>query len=52
MVKRPVNMQNLFQECHFPIQELNDDLNLKTLMELGVVQHKSMVEDISRTAEK
>lgn len=52
MLKRPQNFKEMFNSCEMPNLEMNDDITLQQLLELGLHQNRQTIEEVCRRAEK
>ena len=52
MIKRPSHFEELFKQCGLPIIKPNDEMSLMVLVDAQLDQQRTIIEEVSRTAEK
>ena len=52
MIKKPAHWKEIFKECEIQSIEPNDEMSLQILVELKLGSYRSIIEDISKKAEK
>jgi len=51
MIKKPQHWDEVYRDCSIPPQDLNE-LSLKGLMDINLLEHREKLEEISKKAEK
>ena len=52
MIKKPQHWKDIFKECHLKEIEPNDDMSLQVLIDGKLLEHRDIIEEISRRADK
>ena len=52
MVKKPMYWKDVFERCEIAFVEPNDDMNLKMLIDIGMMKKQEEIEEVAKKVEK
>lgn len=52
MVKKPAYWKEVFKECKFSFEAVNDEMSFIKLIENNVLEHRGIIEELSKKADK
>jgi dynein heavy chain len=52
MVKKPAYWKEVFKECKFSFDAVNDEMSFIKLIKNGVLEHRGIIEELSKKADK